>query len=92
MIAVQQSVKLPNTYMYGGPSKYLTTCSVILETRSSRHFFCSMGHTSLPKITQLHCASFSQQNVLRLHVSVQNSVRVQIIQCLDQLTGNSVDL
>lgn len=47
---------------------------------------------NLPKITEFHNSSLSQEYVLWFHVSVKYPVRVQIVQCLDKLACYHADL
>ena len=41
-----------------------------------------------PEITEFECSVGANQDVLRLHVAVNDPVRVQVVQGLDQLLGD----
>ena len=55
-------------------------------------FLFKKSMANLPKITQFHNPSFSQENILWLHVSVKNPMRVQVIQSFYKLTSYRPDL
>mmetsp|Transcript_23688 Transcript_23688/g.70297 ORF Transcript_23688/g.70297 Transcript_23688/m.70297 type:complete len:271 (-) Transcript_23688:18-830(-) len=44
-----------------------------------------------PKVAQLHRAVAANQDVLRLHVSVDDAVRVQVVQCTHKLLRDALD-
>ena len=58
----------------------------------SGHHCVNTQCPSKPKVTEFHPSSFANQDVLRLHIPMQDAVGVKVEQCGHQLTGNLLDL
>lgn len=62
-----------------------------MEITDTASFFLK-SNQHLPKVTQFHHSTFPQQDILWLHVSMENAMRVQIKESRDQLAGDLTDL
>ena len=86
---METAIHYPNTYMHFSSHTEAVNASYL--NRSDHH--CVYTQCSgKPKITEFYSSSFANQDVLRLHIAMQDTVGVKVEQRGHQLTSNPLDL